>query len=284
MKAPDWYRDAAGSGSLKPAPPGMVVGAPPPPPKASASSSSSRPPPSHPGQWRGMAPALPNVPVVPPATSSLLALPPPPVLALLPPPPPAPGTLGVVLAELPMLPLALMSPAGGGHGGSVALALGDHNDRHGKDHGGGKLAVRSGSQGKPLATVNAAPPPKDLNAQAFTIPGLQSRPFTEDELATAWEMMDLDGHGSLEVQDLRRTLELCGEEGATDAELQEMIRMLGKQGKDGKWRVKYDQFWRAFTNPPPLFRNWDLHRRDVETPPMSPKAPGYDSSGSDNGV
>lgn len=109
------------------------------------------------------------------------------------------------------------------------------------------------------------------------IPGLQSRPFTEDELETAWEMMDLDGHGCLEAQDLRRMLELCGEPTASEAELAMMIRMLDR-GATG--RVKYQEFWKAFTNPPPLFRNWDLHRSNLETPPMSPTSPGAADSDS----
>lgn len=104
----------------------------------------------------------------------------------------------------------------------------------------------------------SAVPKSSSDGKAFMIPGLQGRPFTEDELSIAWDMIDLDRHDFLQTQDLRRCLELCGEEGVTDAELEAMIRMLDK---DGGGKVFFPEFWEAFTDPPPLFRNFDLHRR-----------------------
>lgn len=94
--------------------------------------------------------------------------------------------------------------------------------------------------------------------KAFEIPGLQARPYHDDELQVAFEIIDLDRHGEIGATDLRRALQLCGEPEPTDAEVQEMIRLMDP---DGSGSIAYDEFRRYFVEPPPLFRNFDLHRR-----------------------
>lgn len=91
------------------------------------------------------------------------------------------------------------------------------------------------------------------------IPGLQNRVYTEQELDNAFAMMDLDNHGFLDERDLRRVLDLCGESEPSNNEVLEMVRMLDPEGC---WKVKYLPFRRGFTDPPLLFRNFDLNRKE----------------------
>eukprot|EP00438_Fugacium_kawagutii_P026973 Skav224413 [mRNA] locus=scaffold657:138119:142432:+ [translate_table: standard] len=99
----------------------------------------------------------------------------------------------------------------------------------------------------------ASPPGTTGGGQAFEIPGLQARPYHDDELQAppgetsgasqvAFEIIDLDRHGEIGATDLRRALQqlggawgcgvawyparLCGEPEPTDAEIQEMIRLM----------------------------------------------------------
>ncbi|CAK9075935.1 Squidulin (Optic lobe calcium-binding protein) (SCABP) [Durusdinium trenchii] len=111
--------------------------------------------------------------------------------------------------------------------------------------------------------VKKAPQKMD-SKKAFEIPGLQARPYHDDELqAVAFEIIDLDRHGEIGATDLRRALQLlgctlCGEPEPTDAEIQEMIRLMDP---DGSGSIEFAEFRRYFVEPPPLFRNFDLHRR-----------------------
>jgi len=74
----------------------------------------------------------------------------------------------------------------------------------------------------------------------------------------AFEIIDLDRHGEIGATDIRRALQLCGETEPTDAEVQEMIRLMDP---DGSGSIEFAEFRRYFVDPPPLFRNFDLHRR-----------------------
>lgn len=112
--------------------------------------------------------------------------------------------------------------------------------------------------------------------KAFEIPGLQARPYHDDELQVAFEIIDLDRHGEIGATDLRRALQLCGEPEPTDAEVQEMIRLMDP---DGSGSIAYDEFRRYFVEPPPLFRNFDLHRRGgeaAEEEEVVPELPALD--------
>jgi len=93
----------------------------------------------------------------------------------------------------------------------------------------------------------------------FMIPGLQNRVYTEQELDNAFAMMDLDNHGVLDERDLRRVLDLCGESEPTNSEVLEMVRMLDPEGS---WKVRFLPFRKGFTDPPLLFRNFDLNRKE----------------------
>jgi len=112
-----------------------------------------------------------------------------------------------------------------------------------------------------LAKVKAAP--KTTEEDVFMIPGLQSRAFTEEELRRAFEMMDLDRHGFIGPQDIRRMLDICGEGDATSAEIDEMLRFCDHNGNK---RIDYHEFAKIFTEPPPVFRNFDLHRARGNAP------------------
>ncbi|CAE7365299.1 unnamed protein product [Symbiodinium pilosum] len=107
------------------------------------------------------------------------------------------------------------------------------------------------------AMVGKAPDKMD-SKKAFEIPGLQARPYHDDELQVAFEIIDLDRHGEIGAADIRRALRLCGESEPTDAEIQEMIRLMDP---DGSGSIEFPEFRRYFVDPPPLFRNFDLHRR-----------------------
>mmetsp|Transcript_23456 Transcript_23456/g.54187 ORF Transcript_23456/g.54187 Transcript_23456/m.54187 type:complete len:533 (-) Transcript_23456:45-1643(-) len=293
MQAPDWYRndpsgvrppppplptvgeDAAGSGShagtatpsaagISPALPaalggGSALGAPPVPPN---------PPP---GTGTSFPAALPG-------SSSLLSLP-------LPPPPPPGGLLALAAAAVPAdapalptlpslkaLPPPQPPPAfalpGGAQTGVVAetrqLALpkqpyrpGRRREQEGRsDQVAVPVKPSAAATAMQLAKVKAAPKTKSED-EVFMIPGLQGRAFAEDELRRAFEMMDLDRHGFIGPQDIRRMLDVCGEGDATLSEIDEMLRFCDHNGNK---RIDYEEFARLFTDPPPVFRNFDLHR------------------------
>lgn len=79
-----------------------------------------------------------------------------------------------------------------------------------------------------------------------------------EELAVAFEIIDLDRHGEIGVADIHRALALCGETEPSDQEVAEMIRLMDP---DGSGSVEFAEFRKYFVDPPPLFRNFDLHRR-----------------------
>ncbi|CAK9075170.1 Squidulin (Optic lobe calcium-binding protein) (SCABP) [Durusdinium trenchii] len=121
------------------------------------------------------------------------------------------------------------------------------------------LAVMAASSNKPASASKVKKAPQKMDSKkAFEIPGLQARPYHDDELQVAFEIIDLDRHGEIGATDLRRALQLCGEPEPTDAEIQEMIRLMDP---DGSGSIEFAEFRRYFVEPPPLFRNFDLHRR-----------------------
>jgi len=127
--------------------------------------------------------------------------------------------------------------------------------------GAGSQAASS-STAKPSSASKVKKAPQKMDSKkAFEIPGLQARPYHDDELQVAFEIIDLDRHGEIGATDLRRALQLCGEPEPTDAEIQEMIRLMDP---DGSGSIAFDEFRRYFVEPPPLFRNFDLHRRGGE--------------------
>jgi len=266
MLAPDWFRTEQSPTRLRPPPPPLPSRTlepalapplqPPQPPQPGGPAASG----SHaaPGQQRSAIPALPPVPAAPNgvATAPPLALPPPPPLAALPAPP----------GGAPPPPPRDPTTGGGAGGGSViALALADASKA--------QAAARASAPGPGARAgtgkVNMAPPVAD--EKAFMIPGLQSKPYTEDEVALAFEMMDLDRHGVIDAQDIRRCLSLCGEGDISDEEVVEMIRLCDPNGFNS---VKFEDFSELFMDPPPVFRNFDLYRRKDLGRGATPQAPG----------
>mmetsp|Transcript_41592 Transcript_41592/g.75399 ORF Transcript_41592/g.75399 Transcript_41592/m.75399 type:complete len:537 (-) Transcript_41592:11-1621(-) len=228
-------------------------------------------------------------PIPPPAPGSGSSLPPPlpgssgaGLLALPLPPPPPPGGLLALAATaepadapaLPTLPSLKALPPSPPQPPSYALATSTQTGvvalpkqpytrpgRRRKQEGRlDTLAVpvkpSAAATAMQLAKVKAAPKTKSED-EVFMIPGLQSRAFAEDELRRAFEMMDLDRHGFIGPQDIRRMLDVCGEGDATLSEIDEMLRFCDHNGNK---RIDYEEFARLFTDPPPVFRNFDLHR------------------------
>merc|ERR1719287_319229 len=92
--------------------------------------------------------------------------------------------------------------------------------------------------------VKAKPPVQD--EKPFEIWGLQKRPYSEHELREAFEMLDLDRHGFIGPQDIRRVLDLCGEADVTDAEVREMLRLVDS---DARGKVDFEEFADQFVDP-----------------------------------
>lgn len=105
--------------------------------------------------------------------------------------------------------------------------------------------------------VRAKPPVQD--EKPFEIWGLQHRAYTEEEMHEAFDMLDLDRHGFIGPQDIRRVLDLCGEGDVIDAEVREMLRLVDS---DARGKVDFDEFADQYIDPPAIFRNFDMHKRE----------------------
>lgn len=229
MKAPDWYNPKGGPAKARPLPPPL------PPPGGRSTTP----------RQKGSVPALPPVPPAPQFAkvgAPPNALPPPPALKALPAPPPPPGAA------------PRGQPKGPAGSGAIALALADASKAAAV---GGAKAGQAARGQLLLSRVKAAPPPSD--EKPFEIWGLQNRRFNEDELDEAFLMMDLDQHGDIGPQDIRRVLDLCGDRDVRDEEVAEMIRLCDS---DARGKVSFEEFSDFFTEPPAVFRNFDLHKRE----------------------
>jgi len=278
MQAPDWFGRTKGpKGQGLPPPPNLFLqnasdsGAPgqkkeqqPPPPP-------SRPPPVPKGivppslkgsklaDGPGGAPAKAMQLMIDQAKASqALALPAPlPVLAALPPPPRAALVQGSAAkaAKFHNEKMERVAKAKAKPGGMQHISMqyeGDQLAINLKDD----ILVAPGA--KALA-VNAAPRDAGAAEKAFMIPGLQGRPYDDEELMLVFSMIDLDKKNLIQGSDLRRIFDLCGEPEPSDAEIFEMIRLLDP---DGNGSIDFYEFRDAFRDPPPLWRNFDLHRRE----------------------
>jgi len=150
-----------------------------------------------------------------------------------------------------------MQTGGAAGGGIIALALEDAT----------KAAVANG-QLAASSLVKAKPPVQD--EKPFEIWGLQHRPFSDDELREAFDMLDLDRHGYIGPQDIRRVLDLCGEGDVIDAEVREMLRLADS---DARGKIDFDEFAEQFVDPPPVFRNFDMQKRGVASGPPERRPP-----------
>eukprot|EP00931_Biecheleriopsis_adriatica_P004743 TRINITY_DN106374_c0_g1_i1.p1 TRINITY_DN106374_c0_g1~~TRINITY_DN106374_c0_g1_i1.p1 ORF type:complete len:475 (+),score=114.94 TRINITY_DN106374_c0_g1_i1:66-1490(+) len=233
LKAPEWYRDAKGPEGLRPLPPKEIPDVHDEKPKPTASQGATNQP-----VGRSAVPALPPVPAAPSTALALQPqgqLPPLPALAALPAPPPLPG--GLPISQDLTVP-------------STSLAIAGTS--------GGKQLAGSQAAAAALGAARVKAAPKGDSEKAFVIPGLQARPYLPEELEVAFEIIDLDRHKEIGSTDIRRALRLCGEPEPTEAEVHEMIRLMDP---DGSGSIEFAEFRKYFIDPPPLFRNFDLHRR-----------------------
>lgn len=113
----------------------------------------------------------------------------------------------------------------------------------------GQVALRTAVKAKPAVQ----------DEKPFEIWGLQHRAYSMEELRVAFDMLDLDRHDCIGPQDLRRVLDLVGEGDVTEPELREMMRLVDS---DARGKVDFDEFADQFTDPPAVFRNYDMHKRE----------------------
>mmetsp|Transcript_78229 Transcript_78229/g.135689 ORF Transcript_78229/g.135689 Transcript_78229/m.135689 type:complete len:362 (+) Transcript_78229:109-1194(+) len=101
----------------------------------------------------------------------------------------------------------------------------------------------------PVAGPNhmSAPPTTDNPPEKALVPGLEHRPFSEEEIKQAFETFDLDKNRFVGAMEIKHILAVIGEE-ATDEEIDEMIRMCDN---DGDGQVTFDEFSKLMKSPPP---------------------------------
>lgn len=91
----------------------------------------------------------------------------------------------------------------------------------------------------------ASEPNKDLPPQKTTGPGVEHRPFSDNEIKSAFDCFDLDKNRFVGAAEIRHILTLIGEN-ATDEEIDEMIRMCDT---DGDGQVTFDEFQKLMATP-----------------------------------
>mmetsp|Transcript_51109 Transcript_51109/g.91791 ORF Transcript_51109/g.91791 Transcript_51109/m.91791 type:complete len:361 (+) Transcript_51109:56-1138(+) len=77
-------------------------------------------------------------------------------------------------------------------------------------------------------------------------PGLEHRPFSDDEIKEAFNTFDLDNNRFVGAAEITHILKLIGED-VTANEIDEMIRMCDS---DGDGQVTFDEFFKMMTTPP----------------------------------
>lgn len=102
---------------------------------------------------------------------------------------------------------------------------------------------KSGSRAPPHIALD----PKDKTVDKALQPGLEHRPFSDEEIKQAFDTFDLDHNRFVGATEIKHILDTIGEE-ATDEEIDEMIRMCDT---DGDGQVTYDEFYKMMTQPPP---------------------------------
>jgi len=93
----------------------------------------------------------------------------------------------------------------------------------------------------------SAEPQKEFAPEKALVPGLEHRPFSDDEIKQAFETFDLDHNRFVGAMEIRHILEVIGEE-VTDEEIDEMIRMCDT---DGDGQVTFEEFSKLMTQPAP---------------------------------
>merc|ERR1719401_3008006 len=92
----------------------------------------------------------------------------------------------------------------------------------------------------------SAAPAQELPPDKTLVPGLEHRPFSEEEIKEAFDTFDLDKNRFVGAMEIKHILDVIGEE-ATDEEIDEMIRMCDA---DGDGQVTFDEFQKMMTQPP----------------------------------
>lgn len=172
---------------------------------------------------------------------------------------PPPPWAKALEAPLP-LPVA---PAPGAPQKTVAVV---HLDKKWVPSSAGPKVASKAAFSKPVPVRNQKNEDKqkgpNMADASFLIPGLQERPYTQDQIKSVFHQMDLDKRSFLDFSDLRKVLHMCGESAATDEEVNEMIRMCDH---DASGVVNLEEFAMMFYVPSQVFKNYDLaHREKLE--------------------
>lgn len=93
----------------------------------------------------------------------------------------------------------------------------------------------------------AAAPSSEMPPDRALAPGLEHRPFSDEEIKEAFDTFDLDKNRFVGAMEIKHILAVIGEE-ATDEEIDEMIRMCDA---DGDGQVTMDEFRRLMKQPAP---------------------------------
>jgi len=109
------------------------------------------------------------------------------------------------------------------------------------------MVVRFSTRSEAGPAHISADPQKALAPGQLLTPGLEQRPFCDDEIKQAFTAFDLDRNNFIGVAEVRHILNVMGE-AATDEEIDEMIRMCDG---DGDGQVSFDEFYRMLTESEP---------------------------------
>lgn len=93
----------------------------------------------------------------------------------------------------------------------------------------------------------ASEPQKGQPPEQYLTPGLEHRPFTDEEIKQAFDTFDLDRNRFVGAAEIQHILQIIGEE-VTDEEIDEMIRICDT---DGDGQVTFDEFYKMMTEPEP---------------------------------
>jgi len=93
----------------------------------------------------------------------------------------------------------------------------------------------------------ASEPQKGQPPDQYLTPGLEHRPFTDEEIKQAFDTFDLDRNRFVGAAEIQHILQIIGEE-VTDEEIDEMIRICDT---DGDGQVTFDEFYKMMTEPEP---------------------------------
>ncbi|CAJ1431411.1 unnamed protein product, partial [Effrenium voratum] len=111
-------------------------------------------------------------------------------------------------------------------------------------------------KGSPSPDILATEPQKTQQLGNTLQPGLEHRPFTDDEIKEAFATFDLDNNRFVGAAEISHILKLIGED-VSHQEIDEMIRMCDS---DGDGQVTFDEFYKMMTTaapplPPPVMSN-----------------------------